>query len=83
MPPLFSLGIHGWMIWQKINYIHANPVKAGLAKSARDYPWSSFKAFYEGTSEPLPVDHEWWWPEDEKLSKEMKELGWRTFEKRD
>jgi|SRR5256885_1487795 len=21
----------GWMIWQKINYIHANPVKAGLA----------------------------------------------------
>jgi len=24
------------MIWQKINYIHANPVKAGLAKSAKD-----------------------------------------------
>ncbi len=24
--PLWS----GWMIWQKINYIHANPVKAGL-----------------------------------------------------
>jgi len=20
-----------WMIWQKINYIHANPVKAGIA----------------------------------------------------
>ncbi|HEX6719599.1 MAG TPA: transposase [Pyrinomonadaceae bacterium] len=26
-----------WMIWQKINYIHANPVKAGLVSSAKDY----------------------------------------------
>ena len=77
--PLWS----AWMIWQKINYIHANPVKARLVTSSRDYPWSSFRAFYEGTNEPLPVDHEWWWPEDsKKLSMAMKELGWRTFEKR-
>lgn len=77
--PLWS----AWMIWQKINYIHANPLKARLVTSSRDYPWSSFRAFYEGTNEPLPVDHEWWWPEDsEKLSMAMKELGWRTFEKR-
>lgn len=40
--PLWS----SWMIWQKINYIHANPVKAGLVKSARDYYWSSFGSFY-------------------------------------
>jgi REP element-mobilizing transposase RayT len=39
--PLWS----GWMIWQKINYIHANPVKANLVVSAKDYPWSSFRAF--------------------------------------
>ncbi|HKP37046.1 MAG TPA: transposase, partial [Pyrinomonadaceae bacterium] len=39
--PLWS----NWMIWQKINYIHANPVKAGLVKSAKDYPWSSFDSF--------------------------------------
>jgi REP element-mobilizing transposase RayT len=32
--PLWS----AWMIWQKINYIHANPVKARLVPSARDYP---------------------------------------------
>ncbi len=38
--PLWS----GWMIWQKINYIHANPVRGGLVKSARDYPWSSFRS---------------------------------------
>ena len=77
--PLWS----GWMIWQKINYIHANPVKARLVSSARNYPWSSFRAFYENTGEPLAVDHDWWWPDDsEKLSKAVKDLGWRTYHKR-
>jgi len=77
--PLWS----AWMIWQKINYIHANPVKAGLVSSAQDYRWSSFRALYRGTGEPLPVDRDWWWPDDsEKLSKAMKDLGWRTYDKR-
>ncbi len=77
--PLWS----GWMIWQKINYIHANPVKAGLVSSAKDYHWSSFRAFYSNTGEPLPIDRDWWWIDDsEKLSKAVKELGWRTYNKR-
>ncbi len=72
-----------WMIWQKINYIHANPVRAGLVNSAKDYRWSSFGAFYHGLNGPLPVDQDWWWPDDgEKLSAEMKRLGWRTYHKR-
>ena len=72
-----------WMIWQKINYIHANPMKAGLVKSAKDYYWSSFRSFYSPGDEPLAMDHEWWWPEDsEKLSKAMKELGWYSFDKK-
>jgi hypothetical protein len=71
------------MIWQKINYIHANPLRAHLVKSAKDYPWSSFRAFYLDSREPMPVDHDWRWPGDsEKLSKAMKELGWRSWEKR-
>jgi REP element-mobilizing transposase RayT len=77
--PLWS----AWMIWQKINYIHANPVKAKLVSSDKDYYWSSFQAFYSGSEKPLKVDQEWWWPDDsEKLSKAMKELGWRTYAKR-
>jgi len=77
--PLWS----AWMIWQKINYIHANPVRARLVSSAKDYPWSSFRAFYSGSGEPMPVDQAWWWLDDsEKLSKAMKELGWRSWEKR-
>ena len=68
-----------WMIWQKINYIHANPVKARLATSAKDYRWTSFRTFYFGSDEPLAVDHDWWWPDDsEKLAKAMKEFGWNS-----
>ena len=78
--PLWS----GWMIWQKIHYIHGNPVKARLVNSAKDYRWSSFRAFYDDSQEPLPVDKDWWWPDDsEKLSSSVKKLGWRTYHKRD
>ncbi|MDX6611489.1 MAG: hypothetical protein QOD75_675 [Blastocatellia bacterium] len=71
------------MIRQKINYIHANPVKAGLVKSTKDYRWSSFSAYYSETKPPLTVDKDWWWTDDsEKLSKAMKKLGWRTWGKR-
>jgi putative transposase len=52
--PLWS----AWMIWQKINYIHANPVKARLVTSAKDYPWSSFRSFYSLGDDPLAVDHD-------------------------
>ena len=72
------------MIDEKINYIRANPVKAKLVKSARDYYWSSFRSFYCQGDEPLPVDHDWWWPDDpEKLKKAMKEMGWHSYWKRD
>ena len=79
-----SMGLWSlWMIWQKINYIHQNPIKAGLVKSAKDYFWSGFRSFYSMGDEPLAVDHDWWWPDDaEKLSKAMKEMGWYGYHKR-
>ena len=78
--PLWS----AWMIWQKINYIHANPLRARLVRSAKDYQWSSFRAFYMDSKEPIPVDYDWWWSDDsEKLSKAMKELGWRSYHHRE
>ena len=74
----------GWMIWQKINYIHNNPVRAKLVNSAKDYQWSSFRAFYFDSKEPLPVDPDWWWPEDgEKLKEAMKKMGWPGHYKKD
>ena len=70
--PLWS----GWMIWQKINYIHANPVRAGLVSSTKDYPWSSFHSFYSQVESALAVDHDWCWEDDaEKLSRSVKQMG--------
>ncbi len=39
---------------EKIAYIHANPVRAGLARAETDYPWSS-AACYAGLPCPHPV----------------------------
>ena len=77
--PLWS----NWMIWQKINYIHNNPLKAGLVNSAKDYRWSSFKAFYKMESEELlSVDEDWWWQDDvRKLSEAMAEWDKELEEK--
>src|SRR2546423_1820958 len=70
--PLWS----GWMIWQKINYIHANPVKASLVKSTKDYPWSSFQSFCSQGESSLAVDHVWCWYDDvEKLSNAVRQMG--------
>ena len=67
-----------WMVWQKINYIHANPVKAGFVKSAKDYRWSSFHGYYPSGLTSQTVDRAWWWVDDaEKLSRAVKELGFR------
>src|SRR5688572_7776329 len=52
--PLFSEG----MFMEKLNYIHLNPVRAGLSPRARDYRWSSAR-IWEGCpweDEPPSVD---------------------------
>jgi REP element-mobilizing transposase RayT len=67
----------GWMIRQKINYIHANPVRAGLVNRTEDYRWSSFSSIYRGCTDPLlQVNLDWWWPGDEvKAAEELKKRG--------
>ena len=77
--PLWS----DWMIWQKINYIHANPLRAGLVNSAKDYRWSSFGAFYLEEADPLlQIVKDWWWPDDvQKLERAMAEWDKESLEK--
>ena len=43
---------------QKVNYIHMNPVRAGLVARAEDYRWSSARCWLErmAEDEPLPMD---------------------------
>ena len=52
--PVFSEG----MFLQKLNYIHQNPVRAGLSELATDYRWSSARIWRgcPAAKEPLLID---------------------------
>jgi REP element-mobilizing transposase RayT len=57
---------HLWsdiLIWQKIHYIHYNPVRACIVDYPVDYLWSSYGAFAteSGHQAPIAVDSNWWW----------------------
>jgi REP element-mobilizing transposase RayT len=52
--PIFSEG----MFMEKVNYIHQNPVRAGLVERAEEYRWSSVRCWKRCPleDEPLIVD---------------------------
>ena len=37
---------------EKLNYIHSNPLRAGLVKNVSEYKHSSFKYYYDENQEP-------------------------------
>jgi len=43
---------------EKIEYIHANPVRRGLVTHPSHWRWSSWRAWTEGADDPLAVDRE-------------------------
>jgi REP element-mobilizing transposase RayT len=45
---------------QKLNYIHLNPVRAGMVKSAEEYPYSSYRNYYLGDNQLIDIDREWY-----------------------
>ena len=48
----------------KMEYIHNNPVKAGLVQAAVDYVWSSAGDWLSVKSGYLAVDKNWSWQKD-------------------
>ncbi len=46
------------LLMQKVRYLHANPVRAGLVQRAEEYRWSSARIWLgrPAEDEPLPVD---------------------------
>ena len=42
---------------ERLKYMHANPVKRGLVRHAKDWPWSSW-AFYRGMGAMVRLDRE-------------------------
>ena len=44
---------------QKLNYIHLNPVRAGLCAAAEDYLYSSYRKYYLDDERIIEIDKEW------------------------
>ena len=57
-------------VLQKLNYIHMNPVRAGLCKHPAEWKWSSYGAYlkHEPGSVPIEIDAHGYWTEDELKS---------------
>lgn len=45
-------------IWEKLDYIHTNPVRRGLCAHPCDWPWSSARAYASRCAEPIRIDFE-------------------------
>ncbi|MCX5675696.1 MAG: transposase [Planctomycetota bacterium] len=43
-------------IREKIDYIHANAVRRGLAEHPQDWPWSGWNAWHGDGAAPVPID---------------------------
>ena len=54
------------MFMEKVNYIHLNPVRAGLVEQEIDYPWSSARIWQRKETE------------DEPLKMDVDRIRWRT-----
>jgi len=44
-----------------LEYMHLNPVRKKLVKSALEWPWSSARFYQERKDEPLAMDWPEWW----------------------
>jgi putative transposase len=59
--PVWQAGYYDFNIYserkllEKLNYMHRNPVEAGLVERAADWPWSSARHHEQGRSVGVPV----------------------------
>ena len=49
----------GLQIRRKLNYLHRNPVRAGLAEKPEDYVYSSYRNYVYGENWLIDIDQEW------------------------
>jgi REP element-mobilizing transposase RayT len=47
------------MLRQKLNYMHRNPVRAGLVENPEDYPYSSYRNYVLGDQTLIEIDMDW------------------------
>ncbi|MFZ0751931.1 MAG: transposase [Pyrinomonadaceae bacterium] len=56
---------------QKLNYLHLNPVRAGLCQHPADWKWSSYRAYLPHDIGDVPIEIDWQthWREAELTAK--------------
>jgi putative transposase len=63
--PIWQARYYGFNVWsrskaeEKLDYMHMNPVRAGLVQRAVEWTWSSARWYVEGKSVGLPIR----WPD--------------------
>ena len=51
---------------EKLQYMHRNPVKAGLVEKPEDWPWSSYRHWLTGECGRVEIESHWTWRAREK-----------------
>ena len=74
-PSVIDLWSHRF-IRQKLNYLHLNPVRAGLCEHPADWKWSSYRAYLSHKVGEVPIEVDWqaYWKEDELEIEEVAEV---------
>lgn len=56
---------------QKLNYLHLNPVRAGLCQHPAEWKWSSCRAYLPHQVGGVPIEIDWqgYWKEEEFVAK--------------
>lgn len=44
---------------QKLNYLHLNPVRAGLCEHPAEWKWSSYRAYLPHKPDEVPIEIDW------------------------
>ena len=78
-PSVIDLWSHKF-IRQKLNYLHLNPVRAGLCEHPADWKWSSYRAYLPHKAGEVPIEIDWqaYWKEDELEIEEVEEVKRQT-----
>jgi len=69
-PSVIDLWSHRF-VRQKLNYLHLNPVRAGLCEHPADWKWLSWRAYlpHQVGEGPIEVDWQAYWKEEESVAK--------------
>jgi len=57
-PSVIDLWSHKF-VRQKLNYLHLNPVRAGLCEHPAEWKWSSYRAYLPHKAGEVPIEIDW------------------------